>query len=97
MRLIFLFPLLFLGCYETKYVYIKPKYPKLVTYEYNKSITLTAYNKDNKICIKEWNSCIPKKEMIKLITYIKTLKTINKKYTKEINMYNQFVDKNLSK
>jgi len=93
------FPLLiFTGCANktivkkeliVKKVYVKRKCPKLKIFEINKSIILTAYNKNNKICIKEWNSCIPQKEMINLISYIKYLKEINLRYKEEIQNYNK--------
>ena len=72
-----------------KKVYIKTKCPKLKIYDFNKTLVLNAYNKGNKICIKEWNACIPKKQMINLIIYTKELKGIISNYKKEIEEYNK--------
>ena len=95
---ILLIGIIFMGCADkpiikkelvVKKVYVKSKCPKLRTFDYNKTLSLTAYNKGNKICIKEWKACIPKEEMIKLIVHIKMLKEVNKKYKEEIEEYNK--------
>jgi hypothetical protein len=82
----------------TKKVYVKSPCPKLKVFDSNKSIILNAYNDGNKICVEEWKTCIPKEEMIKLISYIKYLKEINSKYKKEILEYNKkFTEENKTK
>ena len=80
----------------TKKVYVKRPCPKLKVFDYNKTITLNAYNKGNKICVEEWKTCIPKQEMIKLVAHIKMLKEVNSKYRKEIEDYNkEFTNKEI--
>ena len=86
-------PFLFSACSTKEYVIEKLQYPKLRVYDYNKSLKLTAYNKGNKVCIKEWGTCIPKSEMIKLITYTHSQKKIIDLYKKEILQYNEFAKK----
>jgi len=82
----------------TKYKYVRPKLPQLQVYEYNKSLNLTAYNKNGKICIKEWNGCIDKKAFINLAKYIKELKGTLKKCNNQIIEYNKMLkDLNLTK
>jgi hypothetical protein len=77
-----------------KYKYIEKTCPKLKIYDFNKSLELTIKKDKNKICIKEWGSCIKEEEFYKLVRYIKELKLINEKYKNEIKLYNQkFGDK----
>jgi len=74
----------------TKYKYIEKQCPRLNVYEpCDQNLTLTAVNKNNQICIKEWNGCIDKDEFIKLAHFIQNIKTICKKYETEIKLYNQ--------
>jgi hypothetical protein len=81
-----------------KKIYIKSPCPKLKVFGYNKTIELDAYNKGDKICVVQWEACIPKEEMMKLITHIKMLKEVNQKYKEEIMKYNQFIrEQNRSK
>jgi len=89
------------GCAEktvvvTKYKYVQQKCPRLTVYkDWNKTINLTAFNKDGKICIKEWNGCIDKNAFIDLAKYIENLKKTCAKYQYEIKEYNsKFVDNN---
>jgi len=93
----------FVGCSQktiaiTKYKYIEKKCPKLKTFEKPPKLILTAYNKDNKVCIKEWNGCIKKDSFLKLVHYIKSLQLVIKNYEDEINLYNKrFLNDGLSK
>jgi uncharacterized protein YxeA len=101
MKKILLIPflLLLIGCSTkpiiqkeivVKRVYVKSKCPKLKVFDvYNRDVSLTAYNNNGKVCVKEWNACIPKEQMINLISYIRYLKEVNNKYRKEIEEYNK--------
>ena len=86
---------MFTGCAQkpqtiVKYKYIEKKCPKLTVYQgCDVNLTLTAYNKNGQICIKEWNGCIDKKAFIDLAKYIKNLKATCKKYKLEIIEYNK--------
>jgi len=78
----------------TKYKYIEKKCPKLKTFDScEQNLTLTAYNKNNQICIREWNGCIDKKSFIDLAKYINKIKTTCKKYESEVKLYNQKIAK----
>jgi len=79
-----------------KPVYIKSKYPVLKEYPVNKTLTLKVYNKDNKICVENWKTCIPKTEFFKLANFIELYKKQLKKANQEIKLYNKFFDKNRS-
>ena len=84
--------LLFSGCAQKEVVVktIKTPGPILKTYEVNTSLKLTAVNWNGKVCVKEWNACLPKEEMKKLLVHIITLKKIVKLYTDEVKKYNNF-------
>jgi len=85
----------FTGCAQkpqtiVKYKYIEKKCPPLTVYQgCDANLTLTAYNKNNQICIKEWNGCIDKKAFIDLVKYIKNIKSVCKKYEYQIIEYNK--------
>jgi uncharacterized protein YceK len=81
-----------------KKIYIKSPCPKLKVFEYNKSIVLDAYLKNDKICVIQWDACLPKEKMFELMKHIKMLKEVNKKYREEITKYNKFIrEQNRSK
>jgi hypothetical protein len=92
--LYFILLLLISGCSQpvktiTKYKYIQPSCPTLKTYKYDKKIVLTAYNKNDKVCIKEWDSCMPKTQFKKLVQLIKSLRVNLQKCNSEIELYNK--------
>ena len=85
----------FTGCAQkpqtiVKYKYIEKKCPPLTVYQgCEVNLSLTAYNKNNQICIKEWNGCIDKKAFIDLVKYIKNIRSVCKKYEYQIIEYNK--------
>jgi len=89
------FSFLFVGCAEKeikvvpKYIKVPCKYPKLKVYPDNSNLALSIKPKNGKVCVKEWNACIPEKEFMKLVRYIKEKRAIIKKYQKEIETYNK--------
>ena len=89
----FLFLTTFLtSCTHTliKPVYIKSKYPVLKEYPVNKTLTLKVYNKNNEICVKDWNNvCIPKEKFLELVNFIELYKKQLKKANQEIELYNK--------
>ena len=99
--ILLLIPIFFIACaskpeviVKTKYIMVKPPLPKYKVEEFNKSLILTFYNKNNKICVKEWGYvCIPKDKMIELISYIKDLKMSLKKCNFKIENYMEFREK----
>jgi hypothetical protein len=101
---IILFSLFINGCaskpeviVKTKYVYVKPKLYKLKTYEYNKTMDISATVHNGKVCVKQWGGCISKKAFINIATYIKELKGNLQKCNTEIKNYNKLLeDLNLS-
>ena len=73
-----------------KYKYIEKKCPELTVYQgCDANLTLSAYNKNNQVCVKEWNSCVDKRAFVNLAKYIKNLKSTCKKYEYEIIEYNK--------
>ena len=103
LTIIFMFVILSSGCSSKqekiiiKKQYIYSKVPILKIYDNNSSLKLTAYNKDNKVCIKEWNSCLPKEKMIELINYTNSLKNTIIKYKNEVKIYNKYAKEHNSK
>jgi len=102
--ILLLFSFFIFGCAEkqpTKILiknnYIYSKAPILKIYENNNSLKLTAYNKNDKICIEEWKTCIPKNQMIILIKYTNSLKNTIKLYKNEVNIYNKWAIENNKK
>jgi len=93
----FLIGILFLGCQEpepkkvlvVKKVYIKEKVPVLSQFSVGE-YKLSAINKGGKIYIKEWDATIDKKEFLKFIKYIKSLKMTLLQYKKEVDIYNDY-------
>ena len=91
---------LFLGCQGpepkkeivVKKVYVKEKVPVLSHFSVGQ-YKLTAINKGDKIYIKEWNATIDKKEFLKFIKYIKSLKMTLLQYKKEVDIYNDYAKK----
>ena len=87
-------PLLFLGCAEKeikvvpKYIKIPCHYPKLKMYQDTERLNLAIRPQDNKVCIKQWNTCIPKNEFMNLVKFIKHKEATIKKYEVEIKNYN---------
>lgn len=95
--LILTISILFTGCFTTtviKPVYKHNKTPILEIYELPQYKFGKLYNKDNKVCVKKWDTCIDKKEFITLIDYMKNVKSINNKYHKQITIYNTWSTKN---
>jgi len=97
-KVMFFIPLLFIGCTPkikevevVKYKIIKPHYPKLKEYEFNKSLTLHLYNKKGFVCFKDESGCIKKTKLKEIVNYIFELKKINAKLIQEVKEYNQFV------
>jgi len=97
---IFIMGIFLIGCQEpepkkvlvVKKVMIKEKVPVLQQFEVSK-YKLTAKNKGKKIYIKEWNAYVDKKEFLKFIKYIKSLKMTLLQYKKEIDIYNDYAKK----
>ena len=89
----FLFLAIFLESCSTileKPVYIKSKYPVLKEYPVNKTLILKVYNKNNEICVKDWNNvCIPKEKFLELVNFIELYKKQLKKANQEIELYNK--------
>ena len=91
---LFLISILFLGCTQ-KEIKVVPKfiktpchYPKLKVYNDTEKLNLTIKPQDGKVCIKEWKTCIPTNEFMKMVKYIKNKETIIEKYKSEIKIYN---------
>jgi len=78
----------------TKYKYIEKRCPQLKYYDFNKTLSLTAYNSGDKICVKEWDGCIKKDSFLELFRYIKEMKKIIKNYQAEVKEYNRWNTKN---
>ena len=77
-----------------KYKYIERKCPELKTYPTPQPLIITAYNKNDKVCVREWqDACLPKTEFLKLAKYIKQLRSVCDKYKQEIIIYNQKIAK----
>jgi len=88
---------LFVGCTTKeivpKYVYLKPEYPTLYTYDVSATMELSIKQVKidgvDKICVKEWDGCIIKSEFFKLTDYINDYKTNLKKCNNQAIIFNK--------
>jgi len=87
---------LFIGCgvktkevEVVKYKYITPQYPCLKEYKIDDNLTLKIYNKNGFVCFKDKSGCIKKEKLLKIVSYIFELKTINDKLLTEVKEYNK--------
>jgi len=101
-KIFFLIPLFFIGCFtsQPKIVFVKTKcdVPNLYIFRNDTSYSLTYKEINNKVCIKEWNTCIPNNQFDKLIIVLSKRNKIIKKYQTEILLYQKFkrLNKNLN-
>ena len=76
-----------------KYIYIKPEYPTLHTFENNQTLNLSIktikVDGIEKVCVKEWDACVKKEPFMEIVNLIKSKNESLNKCNKQIEIFNE--------